>query len=487
MMSLERLTINTKSFIESLGFNLVSLPLLAALVVATMATVSGYLAAHEETAIFLLIVAFILPAVVIIRYPFIGVVLLVAMVPLEELITVGGTGGTVIRIYGIPIACVWLISVIIERRRLYIPPGSALLVMILLWDGLSLSWANSPAVAGERLVTEVQLVALYFMCTDLVRSKKETRVFVGVFTGMAFLAALVGVRNLLDPDVIRVALTDLRGGGAVQFGHLMALGAITSIVGVFSTRGRFRCISLVFSLVFILALVSTVSRSNLVGFVVAVILLVLFTYIRRYSEGISLQLLLLTGVLLIISGLAITNLELLPSETLDRFSPDIIIASEGAGRGDFWRVGLQMVLDKPFTGVGLDNFPDVYYGYAINTPDLLRAVTAGRDAHSDYLRRITETGIIGFIMFVGFLAIIFRKAIQARLMPVDRFLWTSSFGMLLVTLVSSFGNTYQWRKRYWIVLALVMIVYRLAAKSSFLQVDENPNQSIPNVRFRESV
>jgi hypothetical protein len=79
----------------------------------------------------------------------------------------------------------------------------------------------------------------------------------------------------------------------------------------------------------------------------------------------------------------------------------------GSGRYDFWRVALHAFEDHPIGGLGQDNFGDYY-------------LTMGRTGeepswtHSLELRLLAHTGIVGFLLFGGFLVAAIKAAARTR-------------------------------------------------------------------------
>ncbi|MGH2889511.1 MAG: O-antigen ligase family protein, partial [Solirubrobacteraceae bacterium] len=79
----------------------------------------------------------------------------------------------------------------------------------------------------------------------------------------------------------------------------------------------------------------------------------------------------------------------------------------GSGRYDFWRVSLDAFLASPIGGLGEDNFHDYY---------VMRRHTGEEptSTHSIEFRLLAQTGAVGFVLFVAFLACTLRLAIRAR-------------------------------------------------------------------------
>jgi len=79
----------------------------------------------------------------------------------------------------------------------------------------------------------------------------------------------------------------------------------------------------------------------------------------------------------------------------------------GSGRYDFWRVGLDAFTSHPLTGLGQDNFADYY---------ITRRHTHEEPAwpHSLEVRLLASTGIVGLLLFAGFLVVSLTGAARAR-------------------------------------------------------------------------
>jgi hypothetical protein len=82
-------------------------------------------------------------------------------------------------------------------------------------------------------------------------------------------------------------------------------------------------------------------------------------------------------------------------------------ADIGSGRYDFWRVSLHAFLSDPIGGLGQDNFDDYY---------IARARTGEEPSwtHSLELRLLAHTGAVGFLLFIGFLAVAVALALRGR-------------------------------------------------------------------------
>ena len=88
-----------------------------------------------------------------------------------------------------------------------------------------------------------------------------------------------------------------------------------------------------------------------------------------------------------------------------------------SGRLHFWWVGLQIFLNNPVIGTGLDTF-----GAAFTEFDTRSGMYRVENAHNDYLQALTDSGILGLLCVVSFLVLIFRGALRSvsRLVGFER-------------------------------------------------------------------
>jgi hypothetical protein len=80
-------------------------------------------------------------------------------------------------------------------------------------------------------------------------------------------------------------------------------------------------------------------------------------------------------------------------------------ADVGSGRYDFWRVSLDALISHPIGGLGQDNFDDYYVVHR-------RTSQEPTWTHSLELRLLAHTGIVGFLLFGGFLVFAVRGALR---------------------------------------------------------------------------
>ncbi|HEX4945064.1 MAG TPA: O-antigen ligase family protein [Blastocatellia bacterium] len=84
------------------------------------------------------------------------------------------------------------------------------------------------------------------------------------------------------------------------------------------------------------------------------------------------------------------------------------LADQRYSRRELWQTTLQMVKDHPLLGVGLGA-----YQYAYTRYDQGSGVSRVEQAHNDYLQIIADTGVIGGLVMLAFLALLFVRSFKA--------------------------------------------------------------------------
>lgn len=114
---------------------------------------------------------------------------------------------------------------------------------------------------------------------------------------------------------------------------------------------------------------------------------------------------------------------------------EMVSAQSLSFRMTYWRVGMLIVKDNFFSGVGLGNFGTVYGAYQfLDAHDV-------KTAHNDYLQMFSETGVLGFIFFMAFWIYFMVWGASRILKETD---WREKFilGGLYAGIVSFLAHTF---------------------------------------------
>ncbi len=140
-------------------------------------------------------------------------------------------------------------------------------------------------------------------------------------------------------------------------------------------------------------IVLSLSRGATLAFVFGVVLMVRVSLIRKRILVVAALVLILCAPLVSMSSFKrIYSIALYPFSHIRIQNVDI---QNVKNRLNYMRAGLKMFMDYPIIGVGIGNFPYLYPKYAP-----AEGVQRERLAHNTYLQILTETGIVGFSLFM---------------------------------------------------------------------------------------
>ncbi len=415
--------------------------------------------------------------VAVVYRPFLGVLLLIATLPLENTLILQ-SNLTATRLLGLVVLGAWLIHKI-TRRESWGPVFDSTLVWAaaVFWI-LALAstlWARFPSVSIAGANQLLRLVALAVLLLDLVDSwTRCDRVAKAVVLG-GTIAALLTIHQASQPGVHRAG-GDIAGGV-----NGTAIVLVTVLPFAFyllhaPQRSVWRAIGIIYVVSAAIAVLLTYSRMNLLLLPLVLGWLVWRTIDDRRAR---VRLLALAG------AAAVAYLQFIPSERLVERIRSIgpyISATLGNGPADpntsprayHMRVGIAIARDHPFVGAGYGNygrlFRDQYQYRVAGGQELYRTP---RSPHSSHIGILADLGLVGLCVWLSLLGIGWVNAHRARRRTHgDRSLRAHAFSQaVLVALVlhaSVYGIYFpnQREKITWLILGLSAAVWRLAVADS---------------------
>ena len=98
-------------------------------------------------------------------------------------------------------------------------------------------------------------------------------------------------------------------------------------------------------------------------------------------------------------------------------------------RGDYWRAGVEMIVEQPWLGGGPGTFGKRYAGR--QRPD----AESTRLAHNNFLQQWTDSGVAGFASFTAlWMGVLWQGARRLRAGPLDPLAWATWVGLAAWTL-----------------------------------------------------
>ena len=117
---------------------------------------------------------FLIACIILLRFPFFGFLLIVILIPAEELIVlpIGRTG---IFVLGVLVAFFWLINVLFKNNgKICVNKNSTLLAILLfLWGFISYFWAKDQSIVLTRILNFLNLLVFYILFQDFVKDNKR--------------------------------------------------------------------------------------------------------------------------------------------------------------------------------------------------------------------------------------------------------------------------------------------------------------------------
>lgn len=344
-------------------------------------------------------------------------------------------------------------------------------------------------ISIEPFATEISAIhfiaLLIFFAAALTRIDSANRlrkltIFLSVFGfGYAFFAIL---QSVLSPDKI-FGIYGRPGanpfGSFVNRNHFAAwielaialpLGLL--FTGAVSKDKRLLYITAI-SLMGV-ALIVSGSRGGLVAFLVEIIFLLL---IANRSEGKGKSFVkpaLAVGlVLVVIAGSFFVGGE----SSLTRISTDQAeAAGTNADRAHIWSVTLKVIGDSMPFGVGLGAFGTAYGKFDVNS-----GLERVEQAHNDFLQVISDAGIVGAFLGIGFLFLLFRAGKRSLQTDNDhrRGLAAGALAGIVAVLVHSFFD-FVLHTTAVALLFLTLLSVLIVSGTTF--PDDVPNEDEPRQR-----
>ena len=240
----------------------------------------------------------------------------------------------------------------------------------------------------------------------------------------------------------------------------------------YKTRIRTDLMVLVLALLLLKGPGGNYSATSVVSLLLGVITYIFLLRVRRSRTNVALSASMAVVVIAVVLGISIP---IIGASGLSGVVGALGRDTTFTGRTEIWQAVLPVALHNPIFGVGYGSFwinPPIHY-------DLFIMVN---EAHNGYLDLFTELGVVGLILFLGFLLSTFRQAQKA--MAYD-FEWAAfAFCFLLITVVHNITESSFLRPTNHmgaIMFFLAMFVHRLRARA-----DDRGHEQATNLAIKAS-
>lgn len=334
--------------------------------------------------------------------------------------------------------------------------GTLLFLMLIFVVVISGIFAFRPSVAFDKLEIILGWVVLYILIISVINTEQRFLLFLLVFFLVNFKMSQFGARNFLI-------------GGYSKFG-------VSGAPGWFKDSGDLGIQMIIFvslSTAFILALQQYWGLYKKLFFYLLP-LTGLLTIIATTSRGAQLGMiavgiwfLLISRKIKVLLGLCIIGALLymiLPPQMLEEF--------ESAGedstsqtRLQHWAYGMEVVSENPILGIGYHNWVD-YCRY--RNPDGVGDTGKCLVAHNSYVTVSAETGVSGFIVYVGvmiFILVLNRRTRINSGQLDNRFITYCAYGLdggVIGYMIATFFFSVTWYPMLYVQLAMTVSLFEIS-------------------------
>jgi O-antigen ligase len=433
--------------------------------------------------VLVLALSLVLVGYVMLVRPFLGLLLLVATIPLENAFPFAeGITGT--RILGMGVAIAWLAGKVLRGESFRSLVSSGFFVIAGLFSVLVLAssmWAESPSVVRVGFFQLVMLFVFSLLVVDLSSSWLRVRQLVRALVLGALVAALLTLMQYVEGTVDRAG-GGLAGGVNSTATMMVTVTPLAGLMILFEERWIWKACGLAYLLTAIAAISVTFSRMNYL--LLPIVLLAIVWQTIRTRKG-------RIWFVTVAAGMAIVAAKQVPMEdVMERVSsigpyveqtlqPGSLGGQTTSGRGFHIRVALAVFRDHPVLGVGYNHFGYHFlHTYQYRVPGAKKRWTSWRSPHSSHFGILADLGLVGFLLWIGLLVIAARHLFQARSYMVRLgqtkhilLIRAVAYSFLLQALPYALYTPNQKAKILWLLLGLAVVLRRLAEAA----VDE-PNQ-----------
>lgn len=344
------------------------------------------------------------------------------------------------RLIGMVAMGVWGILVLTRQKIRRVHPFLLCTLLFIVWNLFSVFWTIDRDLTISRIKTYIQLGIMCLMIWDLVDSKKRLRIAIQAYVVGAYISVFGTIINFIKGEEAYL----YSGGRYVATGFnandlavILALGlplAWYLVISAVENSGKrwLAVINLLYIPTAIFAIFLTGSRG---GFITAMLsIFYILPTVNRMGRKVKIPF----SILIII--LMIAAVMIIPDSTMQR-----IMSTFRSGETDYLGGRLQIFADAagiidqhPWLGIGSGAFKS--------------ATRFGTIAHNTFLSILSETGIIGFLLFCFILIVAGLEAIKHP--RYEALFWITLMGMWAIG-----GSSVSWdyQKPTWLLLTLVVI------------------------------
>ena len=291
-------------------------------------------------------------------------------------------------------------------HRLSLQPEVIVYFIWFLWCLPGALIAGNKAAYFIELLTLIQIGIMLFLVAGITALRREIST---VMAAIAISGIITLVSSLITGEFQLAAQIGSKAraegftGNANQYAYQLTV-IIFSVFYFFRNNLTKKVwLSIILSVIFILSIIGVIfsgSRDGLISVLVFIFLWWLFCKAKRLPKNpIKLYI-----IVLILLSVIYYSTNYIMSNTFIGKRISTVEDSSTKTRFEMYQIAFDLIIKNPVAGVGLDNF---------------REYTTGLYSHSDYLEVVTNTGIVGFILYFSIYIILWLRLSRIRKMTQD--------------------------------------------------------------------
>ena len=418
--------------------------------------------------------------------PVLGMLLIAATIPLENLIVFGGEV-TATRVLGMGVFGLWLSRKLLRRESWQAVLASPLFIVTISLLGFAVAsalWAEYPAEVFDGSLSLFRLFLWGVLVADLANSWDRIAWLVKGLVMFGLGAAILTIQQYLGgSDSLALRAGANIAGGINNTALVLVIIIPFAFYLIRAREGQpWRLFGMLYVTLATFAVTVTFSRMSLI--MLALLLSAQFWETLRGPGGRG-WLILLAGIILVAAVTMIPKSELgerllTRVQTIEPYLSSSLAENDAgllSSRGYHIRVGLAIFQDHPLVGAGYDNFGQLFlHDYQFRVDGAHKIWGSPRSPHGSYNGFLADLGLIGLALWLGVVAIALRnlaiaRSIFASTKPSRRFLLVQAvtYGLLLQVAYGFFANVHG-EKLVWLLLGLSVAVRYLAIQRVRLRV-----------------
>lgn len=369
------------------------------------------------------------------KITYISSLVLIFLIPWEDSVSTISMG-SLARLAGFVVAGFWLGTIVLEGKFRKPHLFHALVLVFFLWNFVSVFWSSDAENTIQRIKTYSQIFLLMLIYWEVFQKPEDLMAGLQAYVFGAYVLVAGTIYNYLAGNIAvkyegRYSAT---GVNAVDLALLLTLGLPIALQLYFvASREKkgflLQLVNLLYLPLSVFSIVLTGSRTSLLA-------IIPFVAFMIGTQQIKVERKILIFITVLVTLLIL--FPFIPQSLIYRLGSIGSSIGEGdlGGRINLWWESIVVLAKHPIFGIGSGAV----------------ASNIGSAVHNTFISVITETGFIGFVLFLSVLGIVIYEAVN--LPKGISGLWLA---ILATWAIGVLSLSWEFRKITWIILSFVVV------------------------------